>query len=215
MSKKLDIDESGLQIRWKTREHYSDFFEPDFFSSKAEEKRSHKAYYDNSYVIVSCTEKIKEDVALLEYREQPKDIYEGDLLIYFTTSERDEVSRVDWRSLDGKTYEDQATSNWDTSPESKEGQERIREVKYVNRNQALVKKRKTKDKNNCQACNYQLEIKGMHIIDVHHINPLARKSGERITNLDDLICLCPNCHRIAHTSNPPLTVSQVKSLLAG
>lgn len=216
MSGRIKKDEACLQIRWRAKEYYFDIFEPDFFTvESAEEERSHGIFYkDNEEVSpLSCVVTIEGSFACLKYRDQPENVEEGDTLIYFTSPERDEVSRIDWRSLDGTLYEDQATSNWDISVEAEEGRERTREAKYVGRSRELVEKRKTKDKNKCQTCGFQLEVSGKAIIDVHHLNPMASQRGIRVTSIEELICLCPNCHRVAHTSSPPLTVEQVKSLL--
>ncbi|MEU9481089.1 HNH endonuclease [Streptomyces sp. NPDC048191] len=38
-------------------------------------------------------------------------------------------------------------------------------------------------------------------IEVHHVTPL-HVSGSRETRLDDLACLCANCHRMCHRSRP-------------
>ncbi|WNZ11192.1 HNH endonuclease [Streptomyces sp. 11x1] len=42
---------------------------------------------------------------------------------------------------------------------------------------------------------------GEGFIEVHHVTPLYI-SGTRKTRLDDLACLCANCHRMCHTSRP-------------
>jgi 5-methylcytosine-specific restriction protein A len=38
-------------------------------------------------------------------------------------------------------------------------------------------------------------------IEVHHVTPL-HVSGTRTTRLEDLACLCANCHRMCHRSRP-------------
>lgn len=38
-----------------------------------------------------------------------------------------------------------------------------------------------------------------NIIEVHHINPVS--AGVRETTLDDLIPVCPNCHRVLHSKD--------------
>ncbi|MGJ5801533.1 HNH endonuclease [Streptomyces europaeiscabiei] len=42
---------------------------------------------------------------------------------------------------------------------------------------------------------------GEGYIEVHHVTPLYI-SGTRKTRLDDLACLCANCHRMCHRSRP-------------
>lgn len=80
------------------------------------------------------------------------------------------------------------------------------------RNAELVAKCKIRDKYRCQACGYLQQINGRFIVECHHLKPLA-SNATQVTDLRDLICLCPNCHRIAHTTRPPLIVSKIKKLL--
>ena len=69
--------------------------------------------------------------------------------------------------------------------------------------------------NRCQACSYHVEANGIKIIDVHHPNPLKKlKVGSsRPVSSAGLLVLCPNCHRIAHTSEPPLPLLKIKEAL--
>ena len=48
-------------------------------------------------------------------------------------------------------------------------------------------------------------------IDIHHLDPIAEK-GPRNTTMGDLIPLCANCHRLAHSEEPPLSVDAIKAL---
>jgi hypothetical protein len=83
--------------------------------------------------------------------------------------------------------------------------------KQYKRNVKLLKKRKRLDNYMCQACDFQLEVEGKYVIECHHKNPLR---GEAMTRLEDLISLCPTCHRIAHKRKPhPFELEQIKELL--
>jgi predicted HNH restriction endonuclease len=71
---------------------------------------------------------------------------------------------------------------------------------------------------NCGACDisfgdyYGPVMTGF--IHVHHLAPLG--SARKETNVDpihDLRPVCPNCHAVIHSSNPPLTLDQVRSLI--
>ena len=42
------------------------------------------------------------------------------------------------------------------------------------------------------------EADGDACIEVHHKTPLAKLRGRRATRLDDLQCVCANCHRVLH-----------------
>jgi hypothetical protein len=92
-----------------------------------------------------------------------------------------------------------------------------KEATYLRRlrDQKLVQARKDFDKFTCQTCEYRQEVSnGQFVIDVHHLNPLGTSDDIRITSIDDLICLCPNCHRIAHSRREfPLSVDEIRSSL--
>lgn len=93
-----------------------------------------------------------------------------------------------------------------------EGQINERKYLYRSRNRLIVEQRKKLDKNKCQACGFVLKINDYHLIDVHHKNPLS-EDGVRITEISDLVCLCPTCHRIAHTRKPPYSEMEIKQFL--
>ena len=60
----------------------------------------------------------------------------------------------------------------------------------------------------CYACD--LVPKTANQIDIHHLDPVAE--GERQTTLYDLVPLCANCHRLAHSERPPLSVDAIRAL---
>ena len=89
-----------------------------------------------------------------------------------------------------------------------EGYQADKRYLLTKRNQVLVKKRKLKDNYTCHGCGFKLYINNKHIIECHHTKPVA--GGEtRVTNIDELICLCPTCHRIVHTQNPPISIAEI------
>lgn len=53
-----------------------------------------------------------------------------------------------------------------------------------------------------------------HLIVVHHLNPLGNSRGSRAVDpVTDLCPVCPNCHAVLHTRNPPLSVDEVRAML--
>jgi len=92
-----------------------------------------------------------------------------------------------------------------------EGYRRDRWVLEVQRNRTVVEARKKRDKGTCQACGFVLQVEGRYIIDVHH-RELVADAGVREVTVDDLICLCPTCHRISHLRRRPLTVEEIKKV---
>jgi 5-methylcytosine-specific restriction protein A len=57
----------------------------------------------------------------------------------------------------------------------------------------------------CEVCDFDFARTygdlGEGYIEVHHVTPLY-VSGVRETKLDDLACLCANCHRMCHRGRP-------------
>jgi len=70
----------------------------------------------------------------------------------------------------------------------------------------------------CSVCEMNFEESygevGKQFIHVHHIDPVASKTGEyEIDPQKDLIPVCPNCHAMIHKKTPPYSVEELKQLL--
>lgn len=70
----------------------------------------------------------------------------------------------------------------------------------------------------CAVCNFDFlktygEI-GSGFIHVHHLVPVSR-IGEsyQVDPVDDLRPICPNCHAMLHSANPPLSVERLRELI--
>jgi len=68
----------------------------------------------------------------------------------------------------------------------------------------------------CQICGFNFESVygdlGRGIIHVHHIRPLSQiNAGYRVDPISDLIPVCPNCHVVIHSKNPPLSIEKLKT----
>ena len=51
----------------------------------------------------------------------------------------------------------------------------------------------------CQACGVEpLKVYGVEVIEAHHRVPLSKSEEGRVTEIADLIMLCPSCHRAVH-----------------
>ena len=78
-------------------------------------------------------------------------------------------------------------------------------VKHLRRERygALPVEAKKRDGFRCRVCSSRLLDRyspfGRTVAEAHHILPLGSSDGERRTTLDDLITVCPNCHRVLHT----------------
>jgi 5-methylcytosine-specific restriction protein A len=67
----------------------------------------------------------------------------------------------------------------------------------------------------CAVCEMSFEERygdiGKDFIHVHHKKPLAAcREAYRIDPARDLVPVCPNCHAMLHTSDPPWTVEELR-----
>lgn len=90
---------------------------------------------------------------------------------------------------------------------AKEGQVLYKLHKYRERNQTLIKKKKSQYYQKyghlaCEQCGFDFEKTygaiGKGFIECHHKTPLAELSLETTTSLKDLMLVCANCHRMLH-----------------
>lgn len=72
----------------------------------------------------------------------------------------------------------------------------------------------------CAGCEFEFKKKygeeAAHIIDCHHTKPvstLAADGGK--THIDDLVLLCPNCHRVVHSRRPWLSLADLRERITG
>ena len=71
----------------------------------------------------------------------------------------------------------------------------------------------------CSVCSFSFKERygdiGEDFIHVHHKKPLAMCREEyRLDPEHDLVPVCPNCHAMLHTIDPPWTVEELRSKLA-
>lgn len=70
----------------------------------------------------------------------------------------------------------------------------------------------------CEACSFDFKAAygslGEGYIEVHHTKPVHSLVAGTKTKLADLALLCANCHRIAHRRRTPLSVDEIKGILA-
>lgn len=93
------------------------------------------------------------------------------------------------------------------------------EASYLkrSRNRSLVAECRERDREVCQTCHTKpMGRNKVTVIEVHHLNPLlSADSHGLMTKLKDLVCLCPTCHRIAHTGDQqPLSLDEIKNILS-
>ncbi len=96
-------------------------------------------------------------------------------------------------------------------PKAIEGYETDRKILVWKRNASLAKKCKQRDNFTCRACGFKLKLKGRHIVECHHTVMVSE--GEREVSLNELITLCPTCHRIAHTRSEPYSLDELREIV--
>ena len=83
-----------------------------------------------------------------------------------------------------------------------EAERYLTEVTRRRRDRSLTTQRLKLDAQTCQHCGFSPTIAGLSnssaVVDVHHIFPLKDANEKAATRLEDLITLCPTCHRVAH-----------------
>lgn len=103
-----------------------------------------------------------------------------------------------------------------------EGERQNKLHKTIERDRKFIDQIKSKYKSidpylHCQICGFSSLEKygtiGDGCIEAHHIKPLSELTEKTQTKEEDIIFLCPNCHRVIHSHNPILKVSDVKNAL--
>ena len=57
----------------------------------------------------------------------------------------------------------------------------------------------------CYCCDRKPKVDSL--LEIHYLNPIAE--GEREPTLEDVIPLCANCHKAAHTEVPPIPIDKL------
>lgn len=97
-----------------------------------------------------------------------------------------------------------------------EGTARLIEAKLLSRDQAVAERTWRENVlahggvGQCVGCGFEHPDRGM--FDVHHTTPIAQ--GVRKTLPQDLIVLCPRCHRAAHHKRgaQPLSIAEIRAI---
>jgi predicted HNH restriction endonuclease len=51
---------------------------------------------------------------------------------------------------------------------------------------------------------------GQGYIEAHHPEPISELEGEQFTDVDGIVLLCANCHRMVHRKSPPFSIDQLR-----
>ena len=120
------------------------------------------------------------------------------------------LTRDDYRALENR-------SKALLKQEALEGQINRRELVFRRRNSSLIQAKKANSDYRCEVCDFSFEEAygpiGHEYIVAHHVEPLSNRSKPSMTSLGDIALLCANCHAMVHTSNPPLSLDQLRRSL--
>jgi len=98
-----------------------------------------------------------------------------------------------------------------------EGRRSVVEIEIIARNRNLARAAREAHGYNCIACGFNFKSFygdiGTGFIECHHLNPVST-AGEITLSVKDIAVLCSNCHRMVHTSNPPLTIDRLREIIS-
>jgi 5-methylcytosine-specific restriction enzyme A len=103
-----------------------------------------------------------------------------------------------------------------------EGALKYRQHVSRERNRDLVRKAKQRYKQkhgkiDCEICGFDFyEVygeMGEDFIECHHTLAVSELGPNSKTKIDDVVLLCPNCHRIVHRRRPWLRVNELRTIL--
>jgi hypothetical protein len=105
-------------------------------------------------------------------------------------------------------------------PNMEEGERRERIVQVIERNRAARQRCIAHFGYKCRVCGFDFEARygerGRGFCHVHHLRPLATLEGaQEVDPVKDLIPVCPNCHAMLHTEDPPVSWDKLRSELRG
>lgn len=97
-----------------------------------------------------------------------------------------------------------------------EGELITAEATFRKRNRTVIAAKKALSDGLCEACRFSFPVRYRTLKDclvAHHKNPIGARTGSSRTTVDDILLLCPNCHAVAHTKEPPLSLDELKTTI--
>jgi len=90
------------------------------------------------------------------------------------------------------------------------------EAAFRKRNRTIIAAKKALSDGTCEVCGMRFadtyEIKESCLV-AHHKKPIGGRKRASTTTVDDIALLCPNCHAVAHTEEPPLPTVEIRKML--
>lgn len=70
----------------------------------------------------------------------------------------------------------------------------------------------------CEICHFSFSdcygVLGTNLIEIHHLTPVAEMKSSHKTTLDQLMCVCSNCHLVLHNGDPTINLRLLKHLFS-
>jgi predicted nucleic acid-binding protein len=87
----------------------------------------------------------------------------------------------------------------------------------VGGNRALIHAKKLESNGKCTVCEFSFAERyaalARDCLVAHHVKPIGKRNRPSRTTLDDIDLLCPNCHSVVHTEDPPITANDLRKRL--
>ncbi|MCL1973143.1 MAG: HNH endonuclease [Endomicrobia bacterium] len=180
---KIDDIDLGEGYKWKIAFHYQDIHNPSVLAIFKKEALD-EYVLDDSLSFSEIQKRIKHENNIQKFTDLLK------------------VGREIWAKFESN-FSELDRSKKEGIPQKKRleilnAEENIRKERRIlerSRNSQQVNERKDLDGYTCQICSFNFNNK---IVEVHHLIPLYTSDDVRITNIEELLTLCPTCHRLAH-----------------
>jgi hypothetical protein len=98
-----------------------------------------------------------------------------------------------------------------------EGKRLKAEIAFRQRNRAIIAAKKVLSDGSCEICEISLKA-AYGLVDndclvAHHLNPIGDRRRATKTKLKDILLVCPNCHAVAHSKEPPLSPARIRRMI--
>lgn len=98
-----------------------------------------------------------------------------------------------------------------------EGEITIAEIMFRQRNRTIIAAKKALSNGACEICGFNFKMKyrlsEKDCLVAHHLNPIGFRRKATLTSMNDILLVCPNCHAVAHTHNPPISPVKLKKMI--
>ncbi|MBU1188281.1 MAG: HNH endonuclease [Gammaproteobacteria bacterium] len=176
----------------------------------------------------------KKGIGIIPSTGKPRQIANSEIVEFCCLySANPSLKTTDYKDLFNKSYLVAIVSKYDpaigeikSAEESsivrllKEGATKQVHVNAYERNTAARVKCIEAHGSSCVICDFNFEEHygsfAAGFIHVHHLNPLAETTGERVVDpVKDLRPVCPNCHSVIHMRGGCLSIEEIKGIVKG